>query len=178
MTHIQTGDQDFSAQIPALKAQHPDLIYAPNYYAEDALWPSSSKTWGLIPPSSRATGPRWPELLSIGGPAVNGMYFTAHFHRPGGYTPWPKFGRLTKDQQKTTGRLHRPGRGFLFSLAEAITKAGSLEGPKIAQALAETKDFPGVTGTISMGPDHNPIKGVTIIKVENGKFVYQTTIKP
>jgi branched-chain amino acid transport system substrate-binding protein len=44
--------------------------------------------------------------------------------------------------------------------------------------LAATKDFPGVTGVITMGPNHNPIKGVTIIKVENGTFVYQTTINP
>jgi hypothetical protein len=29
-----------------------------------------------------------------------------------------------------------------------------------------------------MGRDHNPLKGVVIIKVENGKFVYQTTIQP
>jgi hypothetical protein len=29
-----------------------------------------------------------------------------------------------------------------------------------------------------MGPDHNPIKGVTVLKVENEKFVYQTTINP
>ena len=28
------------------------------------------------------------------------------------------------------------------------------------------------------GPDHNPTKGVVIIKVEKGKFVYQTTINP
>jgi hypothetical protein len=26
--------------------------------------------------------------------------------------------------------------------------------------------------------DHNPIKGVVVIKVEKGKFAYQTTIKP
>jgi len=65
-----------------------------------------------------------------------------------------------------------------FLLAAAINKAGDLDGAKIAQALAETKNFPGVTGSITMGPDHNPIKGVTVIKVENGKFVYQTTINP
>jgi hypothetical protein len=29
-----------------------------------------------------------------------------------------------------------------------------------------------------MGPNHNPIKGVTVIKVEKGQFVYQTTINP
>jgi branched-chain amino acid transport system substrate-binding protein len=48
----------------------------------------------------------------------------------------------------------------------------------VAQALAATKDFPGVTGSVTMGKDHNPIKGVVVIKVEKGKFAYQTTIQP
>jgi branched-chain amino acid transport system substrate-binding protein len=69
------------------------------------------------------------------------------------------------------------GDGY-FLLAAAMDKAGSLDGAKVAQALAATKDFSGVTGHITMGPDHNPIKGVTIIKVEKGQFVYQTTINP
>ena len=33
-------------------------------------------------------------------------------------------------------------------------------------------------GTITMDKNHNPIKGVVLIKVEKGKFVYQTTIQP
>ena len=36
-TYIQTGDQDFSAQLSAVQASKPDIIYAPNYYTEDAL---------------------------------------------------------------------------------------------------------------------------------------------
>jgi branched-chain amino acid transport system substrate-binding protein len=54
-----------------------------------------------------------------------------------------------------------------------MDRAGSVDGAKVAQALAATKDFAGVTGVITMGPNHNPIKGVTIIKVEQGQFVYQ-----
>ena len=59
-----------------------------------------------------------------------------------------------------------------------MERAGGLNGDKITRALAATKDFPGVTGQITMGTDHNPIKGVTVIKVEQGQFVYQTTINP
>jgi hypothetical protein len=29
-----------------------------------------------------------------------------------------------------------------------------------------------------MGTDHNPVKGVVILKVDNGKFAYQTTMQP
>ena len=180
MTHVQTGDQDFSAQIAAIKAQQPDLIYAPNYYAEDALLARQLKNLGVEVPILTGDGAQVAELITLGGEAVNGMYFTAHFHRDQAATP------LAKDFRKAYEEAHKKELGAFtalsadsyFLLLNAMTRANSLDGPKIAQALAETKDFPGVSGTISMGPDHNPVKGVVIIKVEKGKFVYQTTIKP
>jgi branched-chain amino acid transport system substrate-binding protein len=111
---------------------------------------------------------------------VDGMYLTAHFHRDQAASP------LAKDFRKAYEEAHKKelsaftalGADSYFLLLNAMTRANSLEGPKIAQALAGTKDFPGVSGTVTMGPDHNPVKGVVILKVENGKFVYQTTMQP
>ncbi len=180
MTYIQTGDQDFSAQIAALKATKPDLIYAPNYYAEDALLARQLKNLGVEVPILTGDGAQVPELITLGGPAVNGMYFTAHFHRDQAATPLARDFRKAyeKNHNKELGAFTALGADSYFLLLHAITQANSLEGPKIAQALAETKDFPGVSGTLTMDENHNPIKGVVIIKVDQGKFLYQTTIQP
>lgn len=180
MTHIQTGDQDFSAQIAAIKAQQPDLIYAPNYYAEDALLARQLKNLGVQIPILTGDGAQVAELITLGGPAVNGMYFTAPFHRDQAATQLAKdFRQAYEDQhKKELGAFPALGADSYFLLLNAIARADSLDGSKIAQALAETRDFPGVSGTITIGSDHNPIKGVVIIKVENGRFVYQTTITP
>ena len=180
MTHIQTGDQDFSAQIAAIKAQHPDLIYAPNYYAEDALLARQLKNLGVEVPILTGDGAQVAELITLGGPAMDGMYFTAHFHRDQAATPLAQDFRKAYEEahQKELGAFTALGADSYFLLLNAMTQANSLDGTKIAEALAATKDFPGVSGTITLGPDHNPIKGVVIIKVENGKFVYQTTINP
>jgi len=179
-SYIQTGDQDFSAQISALKGQNPDLIYAPNYYAEDALLAEQLKDLGVQTPVLTGDGAQVPELISIGGQAVNGMYFTALFHRQGISSELGRRFLAAYEQtyHKQLDAFAALGGESYFLLAAAINKAGDLDGAKIAQTLAETKNFPGVTGSITMGPDHNPIKGVTVIKVENGKFVYQTTINP
>ena len=85
-SYIQTGDQDFSAQISALKGTNPDLIYAPNYYTEDALLAKQLQDLGVKTPMLTGDGAQVPELISIGGPAVDGMYFTALFHRQGATT--------------------------------------------------------------------------------------------
>ncbi|MGA9756495.1 MAG: ABC transporter substrate-binding protein [Desulfobaccales bacterium] len=179
-SYIQTGDQDFTAQISALKGANPDLIYAPNYYAEDALLAKQVQDLGLKIPILTGDGAQVPELLTIGGPAVDGMYFTAHFHRQGINTDLGK-----RFMQAYEAAYHKPVDGFsalggdsYFLLTAAMHRAGGADGAKVAQALAATQNFAGVTGTTTMGPNHNPIKGVTIIKVEQGQFVYQTTINP
>ena len=180
MTYIQTGDQDFSAQIAALKATKPDLIYAPNYYAEDALLARQLQNLGVQVPILTGDGAQVPELITLGGPAVNGMYFTAHFHRDQAATPLARDFRKAYEQnhKKELGAFTALGADSYFLLLHAITQANSLEGVKIAQALAQTRDFPGVSGTITVDQNHNPIKGVVIIKVDRGKFMYQTTMSP
>jgi branched-chain amino acid transport system substrate-binding protein len=70
------------------------------------------------------------------------------------------------------------GADAYFLLIDAVKRAGSFEGPKVRDALSKTKDFNGVSGPMTMGPDGNPIKSMVINKVENGKFVYYMTIKP
>jgi branched-chain amino acid transport system substrate-binding protein len=180
VTYIQTGDQDFTAQVSSLKGKNPDLLYAPNYYAEDALLAKQARELGLKAPILTGDGAQVPELLSLGGAAVEGMYFTAHFHRQALAT---ELGRqflreYEKTYKKDLDAFAALGADSYFLLHQALEQAGSTDGPKVAQALAGTKDYPAVTGQITMGPDHNPVKGVVIIKVEQGKFVYQTTIQP
>ncbi len=180
VTYIQTGDQDFTAQVSSLKGKSPDLLYAPNYYAEDALLAKQARELGLAAPILTGDGAQVPELLSLGGAAVEGMYFTAHFHRQGLATELGKqfLQEYEKTYKKDLDAFAALGGDSYFLLHQALEKAGNIDGPKVAQALAETKDYPAVTGNITMGPDHNPVKGVVIIKVEQGKFVYQTTIQP
>jgi branched-chain amino acid transport system substrate-binding protein len=177
---IQTGDQDFTAQLSGFKAKQPDLLYAPNYYAENALLAKQMQSLGMSLSILTGDGAQVPELLSIGGPAVEGMAFTAHFHRQGIRTELGQ--RFLKAYEETYKKdldaFAALGGECYVLLAQALEKAGTTDGAPVAQALAATRDFPGITGTITMGPDHNPIKDVVIIKVEKGKFAYQTTMQP
>ena len=77
-----------------------------------------------------------------------------------------------------TPHLHR-----LAAWHDAITRAGSVEGEKVRDALAGTKDFPGASGTITIDAERNAQKPIVILKIipgkspaERTKFV--TSIKP
>ena len=45
-------------------------------------------------------------------------------------------------------------------------------------ALAQTKNFAGVTGKITLDQNRNAVKPAVVLRVQNGKLVYVETIKP
>ena len=185
MAKCNTGDQDYSAQLGTIQAARPDLLYLPNYYTEDALVARQAQELGLKVPLLSGDGAQAPELLKIGGPAVEGLAFTAHFHRAGATNPNAQRFLALYDQERAAGRLNEDLTGFhvlgadaYLVLVDALERAGSAEGPKLRQALASTKNFAGVSGKISLGEDGNAVKSAVILKVDKGGFVYVTTMEP
>ena len=61
---------------------------------------------------------------------------------------------------------------------EAIKKAGDLTPSKIAQAIAATKDYTAVTGSISLNDTHDAVKSAVIIEYKDGKQAFKATVKP
>jgi branched-chain amino acid transport system substrate-binding protein len=179
-TSIQTGDQDFSAQLSAVQAAKPDIIYAPNYYTEDALMAKQARDLGITMPILTGDGAQEDALLEIGGKAVENMYFTAHFHRKAAGTDRAKefIKRFEEKYKKEPGAFGALGADAYFLLVDAIQRANATDGTKIRDALANTKDFQAVSGIINMGDNGNAIKSVVINKVEGGQFVYVTTVNP
>ncbi len=179
-TYIQTGDQDFSAQLSAVQASKPDIIYAPNYYTEDALMAKQARDLGIKVPILTGDGAQEAALIEIGGAAVEDVYFTGHFHKQAATTDRAKeyIKRYEEKNKKEADAFGALGADAYFLLIDAIKRAGSTDGAKIRDALAATKDFKGVSGTITMGENGNPIKSMVINKVQGGKFVYVTTVNP
>lgn len=178
--YIQSGDQDFAAQLSALKPLAPDLIYAPNYYAEDALLARQMRELGLNTPLLTGDGAQVSDLIKIGGPAVEGMYLTGHFHREAVTSPLAAdfikaFETSAKREADAFAAL---GADCYFLLLEAITRAQSLEGDKVRQALANINDFPGISGRISFQGRNDPAKEVIILQVKNGRFAFVEKIMP
>jgi branched-chain amino acid transport system substrate-binding protein len=179
-TFCQSGDQDFTAQLSAIKASKPDILYLPNYYTEDALVCKQAAELGLKVPILSADGAQAPELISIGGKSVEGFIFTGHFAKEGATTALAKqYIQAYESKNKTDASgFDALGADAYFVLVDAIERAKSTEGAKIREALASTKDFAGVSGVLSIGEDGNAKKGMVMLHVKEGKFRYLTTINP
>jgi branched-chain amino acid transport system substrate-binding protein len=172
------GDANYRGQLSLIKAANPDVIYIPGYYGDVAIIARQARQLGLTVPLLGADGWDAPELWELGGDALNGSYISNHYsaddpsetiqHFVHGYRQ--RYGNLTPDAHAALAY------DALRFLAEAIQRAGTTEGPKLREALAETKNFPGVTGIISMDRNRNAVKPAVVLKLEDGRYVYQETI--
>jgi branched-chain amino acid transport system substrate-binding protein len=174
------GDADYRGQLSVIKAASPDVIYIPGYYGDVAIIAKQARQLGLTVPLLGADGWDAPELWELGGDALNGSYISNHYSADDPAEMIQKFvhayrqryGNLTPDAHAALAY------DALRFLAEAIQRAGTTEGPKLREALAETKNFAGVTGIISMDRDRNAVKPAVILKLQDGKYIYQETIQP
>jgi len=178
--YIQSGDKDFRAQLSMVQASKPDVVYVPNYYTEVALMAKQAKDLGINIPVVSGDAAQSEELIKLGGKAVEGMYFTAHFAEAAVTTKRGKdvLAFYKKMYNKDLDGFGAMGADAYFLLYDAMKRANSVEGPKVREALATTKDFEGVTGKISIGDDGNAVKSVVINQVKDGKFVYVQSISP
>jgi len=176
----QQGDADYRGQLSAIKAANPDVIYIPGYYGDVAIIAKQARQMGLTVPLLGADGWDAPELWDLGGDTLNGSYISNHYSADDPSETIQKFahayrqrnGNLTPDAHAALAY------DALRFLAEAIQKAGTTDGPKLRDALAATQNFAGVTGIISMDRNRNAVKPAVILKLQDGKYIYQETIQP
>lgn len=173
------GDKDFSAQLTTIKAANPDGIFIPGYYTEVGLIAIQARQLGLNIPLFGGDGWESSSLVSIGGEALENTYFSTHF-TPQDTTPAVQ-DFVKKYQAKynaTPDAMAALGYDSLMILADAIKRAGATSGPAVRDALAATRDFPGITGRITIDKDRNASKPAVILEVKNGQYHYVETIAP
>jgi len=174
-----TKDTDFSAQLTKIKGTNPDVLFLPNYFNEVPLQLQQALKLGLTAKILGSDGWDNPELIKMGGSAMEGTYFTNHYSpdsdRPASKDFIAKYQKKYNIMPDAAAALTYDSCYLLF---KAIEKAGKADPTAIRDAIAATKNFPGVTGDISYNGSGDPIKGAVIIKIENGKFVFDSAVNP
>jgi branched-chain amino acid transport system substrate-binding protein len=174
-----SGDKDFRAQLTAIKADKPDAIFVPGYYTEVGLIARQARSLGIKAPLLGGDGWDSPELVPVGGSALEGDYFSDHFSTQNGAAVVQDF--IKKYQAKygaVPDAMAALGHDSAMILADAIKRAGTTDGEKLRDAIAATKDYQGVTGTITLDASRNASKPAVILEVKDKAFKYITTVKP
>jgi branched-chain amino acid transport system substrate-binding protein len=174
-----TKDTDFSAQLTKVKGANPDVLFLPNYFNEVPLQIQQARKLGLTATVLGGDGWDNPELVKLGGIVMNGTYFSNHYS-PDLDSPVAK-SFIAKYQARfnavpdAAAALTYDSAQLLF---KAIAAAGKADPRAIRDALATTRGFQGVTGSINYTGSGDPVKGAVVIKIENGKFVFDSAVNP
>jgi branched-chain amino acid transport system substrate-binding protein len=165
----QAGDQDFNAQITSIKGANPDVIFVPGYYGDVALFAKQARDKGVTVPLVGGDGWDAKQLYDIGGKALNGSYFTNHYSP---YDTDPAVVKFVGDYKALYGAIPDALAATAYDAArimfDAIKRANSLDGKAIRDALAATKDFPGVTGRVTFNADRDAVKPIVMIEIKDG----------
>ena len=173
------GDRDYKGQLTSIRSANPDVIYVPGYYGEVGVIAKQAKQLGINVPLLGGDGWDAPQLFELGGEALNGDYISNHYSVEDPSPAIQKFvGDFNSRYNIKPDALAALGYDAMRVLADAIKRAGTTNGPKLRDAIGATKDFPGVTGVITINSERNAVKSAVVLKIQDGKFVYQETIKP
>lgn len=112
-----------------------------------------------------------PLFLGEAGKSAEGLYVSALFAPQNGE---PGAQLFYREYLARYGEEPSPSAALAYDttkiLAAAVERARSLERRDVRIALAETDDFPGVTGRIRFSPDGNAIREYAHLMVKEGSF--------
>ena len=176
---FKAGEQDFKAQLTAIKGKNPELLYVPGYYAEVSLIARQARELGMKLPLAGGDGWDSAKLYEVAKGALDGSYFSTHYS---GDDPSPTvqdfITRYKAVYNTPPDTLAVLGYDAAKVAMDAMDRATELSGPAIRDALEKTKDFKAVSGTVTIDPDHNPIKTAVIMSIEQNKAKYTATVQP
>lgn len=166
------GESDFTAVLAKLQETNPDGLFIASFYNDGAAINIQRERLGWDVPVLGPTSLYSPQLINLGGDAVEGLYTATGFF---GLDPDPRvqsYVEAFEERYGATPNFHAAlAYDAMMLLADAIERAGTTDSEAIRDALAQTEDFPGLAGSITFTPDGDANKGYRKLTIRDGEFV-------
>lgn len=161
-------DPDFKGQLTKIRDLQPDVLYIPGYYGQVGIIAKQARELGMTIPLLGGDGWDSPQLWSLGGDALKNSYITNHYSAD---DPNPVIQNFVKAYKAKFNNVAPDSLAALAYdsakvLADALKRAGSTDSAKLRTAINETKDFAGVTGSISINAERNAVKPAVVLEVK------------
>lgn len=169
---------DYRPQLTNIKAANPEFLYLPNYFMSATTCLRQAREMGITIPAGGGDGWGSPELIRLGGTAVEGCYFSDHVSLD---DPRPEVQNFVTSYKDRYGDLPDATAILTYDATKLFLQALKTAGTATGSVLRDTirdMTFHGVSGTITFDSDRNPVKSAVIIQVKDGAFKYLTTIEP
>jgi branched-chain amino acid transport system substrate-binding protein len=176
-----TTDTDFKPELSKIKEANPEVLLIPGYYKSAGAIAKQARELGMADVIFIG-GDGWdsPDLFTTAGDALEGAYFSDHQDMT---SKAPAVRAFVADFEKKYPNAGKPGSltalayDAMMILRDALKHAKTLDGPGIRDAIAQTRDFHGVAGTVTIDKNRNADKPAVVMQVHGNAFKYVTTIQ-
>jgi branched-chain amino acid transport system substrate-binding protein len=172
-------DTTYTAQLGDVRKLKPDVLFIPGFHQQVGVILREAKDLQIK--SKMLGGDGWftPELRSIAKGAEIGGYTSTHYSTDSDEPKVKSFVEAYTKKYKSKPSAHAAlGYDSFNIVMQSIQKVKSGESEKITDALSKVKDFPGITGSITMDKNHNPIKPAVILEYVPNGYKFITSINP
>ncbi len=162
---FRSEELDYRAQLGKMKELNPDVIFIPTSQKEAAMAAKQARDLGIKATLLGTDNWGSPDIIDLGGSAINGGYFVNLTDLAD-----PDIQDFVAEYKAAYGSdpvLPNPvmAQDALLMIVEAVKKAGTTDGDKVAEALANLKDIKVTSGTLTINPeDHNPLDKPAVIQ--------------
>ena len=174
------GDKDFRAQLTKILSSAPDVLVIPDYYEQAALITVQAREVGLkstfIGPDGWDGVAKTLDVTAYG--AIENSYFTNHYSLEDQSPKVQNFVKAYKEvYNEEPSSFAALSYDSAYMMKAAIEKAGTTEKQAVIDALKELS-YDGVTGHLTFDEKNNPVKDVTVLKIVNGEYTFDSVVKP
>lgn len=173
------GDKDFRPQLTKILPTNPDILVIPDYYEQVALITAQAREVGI---KSTFIGPDgWDgvskTLDSTAYGVIENSYFTNHYSLDDQSEKVQNFVKAYRETYKEDpSSFAALSYDAAYMMKAAIEKAGTTEKQAVVDAL-KGLEYDGVTGHLTFDEKNNPVKAVTVLKIVNGKYTFDSIVE-
>ena len=172
------GDKDFRAQLTKIAAEQPDVLLVPEYYEQASLIATQAREVGVKAVFIGSDG--WDGITktldSSSYNAIENSYFTNHFSMQDTAPKIQNFLKSYKDTyNEDPSAFSALGYDAVYMVKKAVENAGSTNKEAVVDALKNI-EYDGITGYLTFDEHNNPVKAVTILKIRNGEYIFDSKI--
>lgn len=171
--YFNPGNRDFRSILTKVGRDTPEAIYLCMMYEEGAMVLQQRRQLGIDTPVFGTSSLYSPKLLELAGEAADGLQLSTTFMPESPEEHVVKFVTEYKKQFNADPNMFAAqAYDAVGIMLDAIAKVGpDVTRDSLRDALAATKDYPGVTGATTFDPEtREPVKGLARMKVTNGAF--------
>lgn len=170
------GAEDFGALVSQVAYLDVDGVFIPGH-AESGKIVAALRKEGVMVPALGGDGWEATTAVDLEGNEGQGVYFCTHWSPLWDNEKTQAFVARYKNTVELSSGLAL-AYDAVYLLADAMNRAGSTDAAALCEALSQTKDFSGVTGSITFDEHGDPHKSAVIMSYEQETPVYLQTVSP